>query len=209
MTYLQNGKNLNARVEAYFQSGKNAGGVNTSAYMLALGLGRQFTQKLDVELGSEYLSGQNYKTSSTTSKIFTPYFGTNHKFYGSMDYFYAGSGHSDVGLNDNYLKFNIKPTNSVNLQLAIHQFFSPSELKTTTKAYSKNLGQEFDFTVNWKINPITSFMGGYSGFFTNESLRLIKVTPNATNYQQWVWAGLNFTPQFLKIKNCHKIFLFV
>ncbi|MDZ7608893.1 MAG: hypothetical protein U5K79_25710 [Cyclobacteriaceae bacterium] len=35
--------------------------------------------------------------TDTNDKSFNPLYGTNHKFYGYMDYFYVGNSHGQVG----------------------------------------------------------------------------------------------------------------
>ncbi|HYQ56690.1 MAG TPA: hypothetical protein VEP89_05020, partial [Draconibacterium sp.] len=66
----------------YYQTGKHVSGRNISAFnFLAEATMNAFT------LGFEHLSGTGYNESDY--KSFTPFYGTNHKFNGFMDYFYA------------------------------------------------------------------------------------------------------------------------
>jgi hypothetical protein len=57
--------------------------------------------------GYEYLSGNSY---NKTDKVyaFEPFYGTNHKFNGFMDYFYVGNHINSVGLHDAWLKYGYK-----------------------------------------------------------------------------------------------------
>ena len=75
---------LSLHEEAYYQIGKTTASLDVSAFLLSFSasLPRGFGSP---ELGVDYLSGT--KTTSTKESAFDPAFGTNHKFYGFMDYF--------------------------------------------------------------------------------------------------------------------------
>jgi hypothetical protein len=51
------------------------------------------------------LSGNDAVAPSGKDNRFDPLYGTPHKFRGSMDYFYAGTGSPLGGLNNAYVKF--------------------------------------------------------------------------------------------------------
>src|SRR5690606_1080124 len=59
-------------------------------------------------VGFEYLSGNRQGAVSTVQRSFTPWFGTNHKFNGNMDYFYVGNHLNSTGLVDGYGKIMYK-----------------------------------------------------------------------------------------------------
>ena len=76
--------------ELYYQLGKNGAGSDVSAYFANV----YFTLKTDltpVTIGGEVASGT--QLNDTQDNSWNPLYGTNHKFYGYMDYFYVGNGH--------------------------------------------------------------------------------------------------------------------
>ena len=82
-----------------------------------------------IGVGSDYLSGSD--GADGKYKAFDPLYGTHHKFYGAMDYFYASSFVNGLnpGLWDNQINVAYKPSSKVNLSLAYH--YSPSRATYT------------------------------------------------------------------------------
>jgi len=88
----------------YYQSGKNKADKKVSAYMFSLKAGYKIDPKWSVSLGTDYLSGDPDSKKVTT---FDPLYGTHHKFYGGMDYFYASA--YNKGLWDKILSVDFRP----------------------------------------------------------------------------------------------------
>ncbi|MGL5691679.1 MAG: alginate export family protein, partial [Bacteroidales bacterium] len=78
---------LNA--SAYYQSGKTKSDRNISAFLTNIEFKYHITDAWDINGGFDYLSGS--KNNDGTYHAFDPLYGTHHKFYGAMDYFYASS----------------------------------------------------------------------------------------------------------------------
>src|SRR5688572_29484334 len=74
----------------YYQTGKDRDGLSLSAYTTTIGIGYT-KKKFSYIAGWDYLSGNNAFSSSKTNHRFDPLYGTPHKFWGYMDYFYAGT----------------------------------------------------------------------------------------------------------------------
>ena len=53
-------------------------------------------------------SRNDYNGDASENKAFTPFYGTNHKFNGFMDYFHVGNHANSVGLIDIYTKVKTK-----------------------------------------------------------------------------------------------------
>lgn len=116
-----------------------------------------------------------------------------------MDYYYAGNPHKNTGISDSYLKVNYKTTGKLVLNAALHQFISPNKISDSyNKKYNSNLGQELDLSFSFKTNTFVTFTGGYSFYLATTTLKYLKNTPGANDYQQWFWLSLNVTPHFLK-----------
>ncbi|MGL4346933.1 MAG: hypothetical protein ACRCR9_02470, partial [Chitinophagaceae bacterium] len=56
--------------------------------------------------GFEFLSGNKTNLTGNTSYAFNPFYGTNHKFNGFMDYLYVGRYMNRCGLWDTYFTFS-------------------------------------------------------------------------------------------------------
>lgn len=183
--------------EAFYQGGKTAASKKVDAFMLSFSaaLPKAFASP---ELGIDYLSGT--KTNSLEENAFDPAFGTNHKFYGYMDYFYVGNPHNQngktSGLIDIYLNTKLKTGKKSLVILNVHQFNSPVDVFSGTEKLSSSLGQEIDLVYNLNVHPVVNFKLGYSQLFSTKSMEAIKGVVNK-GPNQWAWTMIAFTPTFL------------
>lgn len=192
------GTNLNyapgdAKIGAafYYQTGKTAAHVDVSAWMVALNLNYNFTSKWRASAGLDYLSG--IKDNGTKFTAFNPLYGTHHKFYGAMDYFYA-STFMNAGLMDIYAGVSFKPSTKLALSLNYHNFSITGDLSDGTENISKGLGSELDFQIDWTIMKDVKLMGGYSVMFGTKSMDVVKGGDH-TQWQDWGWLSLNINPR--------------
>lgn len=195
--YLPASWNLQGSV--YLQTGKTAGNQRVSAWMASLKAAYRINEQLTVGLGSDYLSGS--ETGDSKYKAFNPLYGTHHKFYGTMDYFYA-SGFSaglNPGLWDNYAQLNFKTSSNLNLGLTYHYFSITSDVTDQNEKVKKGLGSEIDLQLDWTIMKDVKLSGGYSVMFGSESMNVVK-GGNCDSWQDWGWISLNINPRVLFIK---------
>lgn len=198
--YFFTGKKLTATLSAYYQFGKNIAGIQTQAYLLAAYGTYNFTNRWNLGLGTDWVSGNDLGKYQSGNNAFNPFFHTGHKFYGNMDYYYVGNGHKSVGLSDNYLRLGYKTGQGNTVNLGFHQFFTPNTVATSQMEYSKNLGQEADLSFACKVNPFTNITGGYSFYLNTPTVNFLKNTPTGKDYQQWFWLSLNVSPTIFKAK---------
>ncbi len=158
-------------------------------------------------LGVDYLSGDD---ESTGDKVegWAPKYGTNHKFYGFMDYFYVGNGHGgadakSAGLLDIYLKTAFKLGEKSTLVGHLH-YFASAEARTnatTGESYDGYLGTELDLVFNYALAKGVKLSAGYSQLFgisdTMKQLKFGDPTTEIGNMQSWGWLMIAFTPKFL------------
>ena len=131
------------QVAYYAQSGKNRDGVKMkNAYHYTLSASFQ-KNKFSLTPGYDVLSSNDPNTSA--DEKFDPLYGTPHKHWGYMDYFYVGTGSPAGGLSNPYLKF--KYTGSkLSVGLDLHSFSLNKEMrKADETAIGKHLGSEMDF----------------------------------------------------------------
>lgn len=199
-TYRAEPFSINASI--YRQSGSDVPEVNVDATNFALNARWAVNEQLSFTPGFEYLSGTNQddaaKPGFNTTNSFNPFYGTNHKFNGHMDYYYVGNHINSVGLQDIYLKVNYSKTRfsagaDFHLFSAAANILNPDD---PSKMMDKNLGQEIDVYVGYKLADGIMLNTGYSQYFTTESTIALKGgSKDAGSY--WIWTSVTFKPEFL------------
>ncbi|MFY0625218.1 MAG: alginate export family protein [Reichenbachiella sp.] len=190
--------NFKVNAELFYQGGK-VESIDLGAYMFSVSA----TIKTDITpitIGYDHLSGDD-PTSSDKKENFAPAFGTNHAFYGFMDYFYVGNGHSNKGLQDIFLKTKFSfGEKGGSLSGHLHYFMAASDIVQTdgTNA-SAGLGTEVDLVYVKKLIPAVTWKLGYSHMFATESMELIK-GGDASLTNNWAWTQIIFKPQLFKSK---------
>ncbi|MGV8963925.1 MAG: alginate export family protein [Candidatus Saccharimonadaceae bacterium] len=200
--YMQTlGTNLSYKMNAlslygtfYYQTGKNKVENHVAAYMWAVKGTYAFNPSVSLATGLDFLSGQDDSDNSTA---FDPLYGTHHKFYGSMDYFYA-SAYPGYGLFDKYASLIVKPTKKLSLDLTYHHF-STTQSVVIDGSKLKGLGSEIDFTFTYSVRPYITLQGGYSTMFGTETFESVK-GGNYKSWQDWGWFSLNINPLIFKSK---------
>lgn len=153
-------------------------------------------------MGTEWLSGRNFDTDSGENKSFSPMYGTNHLYNGFMDYFYFGNSHfNSFGLNDYYLKSNLKFSPNSILQANLHAFTSNGKLgfDTSGEKIASYLGTELDLVFTHKIGKSITANLGHSFMFSGKSMEYLKNVSEPKNLQTWSWIAFRIAPNF-KIK---------
>lgn len=194
---------LTASANFYYQMGKTATDKTFNSYEGAIDLGYKINDKLGVNLGFERLSGTSQTdTANKEDNSFTPFYGTNHKFNGTMDYFYVSNHIGSVGLNDIYLKLAYT-RNKISSSITVHNFMSASEILDKTEltnngkitSMSPSLGNEIDIDFGYNISKTITFKAGYSHMFGTESLVALK-GGKKEEISNWAWLMLVVKPTF-------------
>ena len=169
----------------YYQFGKDVSNNNLSTYLLALEANYNPSQLWTLTLGTELQSGNdNGAPSNGDNNAFTPFYGTNHKFNGLMDYFYVGNHANNVGLVDTYINTTLKVNESSKLHMAFHNFAAAAELSAST---SNQLGNEIDIVYSYRFDKDVIFKAGYSQLFPSEGMEILKNNfDENNNYFAWL-----------------------
>jgi len=172
----------------YYQMGNHSSGKEISAmnFLIEASINMGFT------FGFEHLSGTAFNETEKV-KSFTPFYGTNHKFNGFMDYFYVGNHIGSVGLNDVYLKYKYAK-NKFGLKADLHYFSAAAEIAADTDRY---LGTELDLAISWAVKPKAKIAVGYSTLFAGDSMEILKGGDSSVG-QHWAYVMLSVTPAFIK-----------
>jgi hypothetical protein len=184
----------------YHQGGHDRDGLKLDAYTFTLSAAYNPGQ-LSYTAGWDYLSGNDAFSTSKTNHRFDPLYGTPHKFWGLMDYFYAGSGSPTGGLSNPYLKIKYTSLNKrFSTELANHYFMLADDQKdASANPVSKYLGTEFDLTTGYKLNKATLATLGLSYMAATRSMEYAKnITPGMAKLNPvWAYLQFNITPEFL------------
>lgn len=114
------------QVAGYAQSGNNRDGIKMKESFHYTASATYQKGKISVTPGYDVLSGNDATTS--TDEKFDPLYGTPHRHWGYMDYFYVGTGSPAGGLNNSYLKFKYTG-NAISFGIDFHNFFLNKDMK--------------------------------------------------------------------------------
>jgi len=209
--YSFKGEKIRFNVAVYDQLGKNGKNHDLSAFYAAADISFHLVKVFSFGIGGEYLSGtstldrqeKDYKDQS-----FTPFYGTNHKFNGWMDYFYVGNYNGQNGLIDIYLPLLFK-VKKWGFGLRPHYFMAAATVSGIDedtglmKDYGSGLGTELDFVVKYTFSKAVNIQGGYSQMFATETMQVLK-GGNYKNTNNWGWIMLTFKPTFFNSDNKKK-----
>jgi len=181
---------INAATNLYYQTGKDAGNNDLSAYLESIDLGFKLSDKSNLGFGAEIQSGNDYDEADK-NKAFTPFYGTNHKFNGFMDYFYVGNDGGNVGLIDIYGKFSTKLNDKSSLIAFIHKFNAAAEIG---EDIDKQLGTEIDLVYKYNFSKDVNIAAGFSQMFASDGLEAVKENSDG-NLNNWGWLMVTIKPQ--------------
>lgn len=193
-------QSLNFYLESYYTIGKDANDLDLAAYLFKLGGNYRLDNGFGLLGGWEFLSGtaqnEDMAADGFTNQSFIPFYGTNHKFNGHMDYFYVGNHANSVGLSDVHAGFTYSKA-KYGTRLVAHFFGAAATvLDNQGNAMDNALGTEIDLSVNYKLADKLTLSAGYSQMLGTETLQQLKGGDHtATN--NWAWLMLTFKPVFL------------
>jgi Alginate export len=182
---------ISVTASAYYQFGKSSSGQQLSTALFSGYLQYYFHTQLCAGIGIDYTSGG---THGSTSNVFDPLYGTPHKFWGLMDYYYVGSPFGTGGLVDYYLKTKANLTDRSWLTADFHQFSSAQQIKG-----SKNFGQELDFVYSYSMTKEINLELGYCHYWSTALLSSppVKNVTNANANSNWAYIQVNICPDFI------------
>ena len=193
----------------YSQFGDMPNDVTTIGGLLfSIDAGYTLAEKHTLFAGFEHISGNdNVNPTVNKNEAFNPYFGTNHKFNGLMDYFYVGNHVNNVGLNDIQFGYKGKLTDKINAGLAVHLFSSDGELDDPSTAaidaMAKSLGTEIDLTAGYKLSKEVGFAFGYSHMLGTDTMVALK-GGDKNETANWAWLMVSIKPTFFTTKEKDK-----
>lgn len=196
------GEKLSGLIYGYYQFGKDATDKDLNAYCASAEVSYTIIKDFSATIGGEILSGTSQTdTANKTNNSFNPFYGTNHRFNGYMDYFYVGNHINSVGLIDGYFKLNYTYKNLL-FGLNTHLFNAAADVKdkkvtTSIASMPSSFGTELDFSMSWKFTDEVAVQGGYSQIFGTSSMAMLK-GGNTSQTSNWAYVMLIIRPGKVK-----------
>ncbi len=190
---------INGLLYAYYQGGKDNTNKNLSAYDACAEIGYKPIKGLLLSAGTEILSGTSQTdTANKTNNSFNPFFGTNHRFNGYMDYYYVGNHLNTVGLIDGYFRAHYT-YKKVLAGINYHYFNAAADIRdknkgVTDKLASNSLGSEMDFTFSYNYCDGVAIQGGYSQYFGTTTLQMLRGVSSLSPTSNWAYLMLIIRP---------------
>ena len=180
---------LSSVEEAAYQTGTK-GAKKVSSFLLSA-QGNYKYDALKMGAGIDVVSGTDPNVKDKYNSFDASY-GTTHKIYGNMDYFYEVASTNPLGLNDVYITSTLSPENSkFTYNLYLH--FLNSNKSTTSGSY---FGRELDLVVNYEFIKGTNISWGGSAFLPGHLMETVFKTANGSRTDTAYWSYVMVTANF-------------
>ncbi len=200
-------KHWKAEASYYNQFGKNEHGVKIQAWMASGKVTYMLSPKFNFTAGYDYLSGDKYFAVPTGHNIgmvhhdvirgFSTVYGSHHKFYGAMDFFYVSAYHHGFtpGLQNAYLGATYSPLKNLMINGSYHYFATATDLDDM----DKTLGHEIEFQTGYAISRDVSVAAGASFMWGGETMKRLKRS-SSKNSLRWGYITLVVNPRIFTTK---------
>ena len=191
----------------YHQWGAEQNGIPLNAWMASAKATATPSDRWSFRAGYDYLSGEEDFATPPEGQIglvrheivrgFNSLYGSRHKFYGAMDFFYVQTYVNGFtpGLQNLYAGITWSPIKPLSLDAAYHFLSTAAPVEDAKNA----LGHEVELNASWQITEKVSLSAGYSFMQGTETMEILKRSSNK-NRLQWAWLMLQVTPTFFSGK---------
>ena len=181
-------------------------GMKLNAWMANISAQYKITSQVGVMAGFDYLSGDDYfvlrkapigLVEHKEIKYFNPVYGSNHKFYGMMDFFYvqAFTDSFSPGLQNLYAGVTYNPIQKLKLKAVYHYL----AMATTLEDINKTLGHDIDIEASYQILKDARVSIGFSYMTSSKTMELLGRAEKDKNLK-WAWLSLSVTPRIFSTK---------
>ena len=165
------------------------------------------SNKYDFQVGYDYLSGDELFAVPAKGKIgviqhkvikgFNPIYGSHHKFYGAMDFFYVSTYVNGFtpGLQNTYFGASYKPFKGLSLQASYHYLAMATQLIDI----EKTLGHELEIQGSYKFTKDISLSAGFSYMTGTKNMEKLR-RASSDGRLRWGWISLNISPRLFTTK---------
>jgi hypothetical protein len=172
----------------FYQGNKDKSGNTMDAYMACLSTQFAFGRKFTTGPGVDFLSGNNSRQTTTVNHRFDPLYGTPHKFWGYMDYFYVadpygykGNNNKSPGLLNFYWKSKYRLRDNMIASLDLHEFYTGNTVADelspgASQNLNRRLGTEIDFVLTYNMTKQIGIELGYGLMLATQTMDQLKRT---------------------------------
>lgn len=191
----------------YRLTGKEEHGARLDAWMAAVKGTVIPSEIYNFTAGFDYLSGDKRfavpregmagLTYHKKMQGFTELYGSHHKFYGMMEFFYIDTyvnGFSP-GLQNAYIGTDVTPIK----KLTVSAFYHYMATATKLKGIKKTLGHYLDLSACYKPKDNLQLTAGFSLMTGTETMRRLK-RASSDNTLRWAWVCLTIDPRILSLR---------
>ena len=202
-TYLSyTPKKWNIEAAYYRQGGYDESSLPIEAWMGSAKVSYFPKESFTAYLGFDYLSGDTYFAIPAEGHFgavrhdkirgFSSIYGSHHKFYGAMDFFYVSSYYRGFtpGLENAFAGITWCPWKKVGTDLSYHYLATATKLDN----HDRTLGYEIEFSASYQIRKDAKLSAGYSYMRGTETMVYLKRTSESRQLQ-WAWVMFTITPQ--------------
>ena len=197
------------QVEAsyYHQFGRNEQGIKINAWMASGKATYTPSETLSFTTGYDYLSGDKYFAGPTGNNIgmvhhdvikgFSSVYGSHHKFYGAMDFFYVSTylfGFTP-GLQNAYIGATYSPIKKLMINGSYHYLATATKLTDL----DMTLGHEVELQARLSISRDVNLSAGFSMMQGSETMERLKRS-SKDNRLRWGWISLSVNPRIFSSK---------
>ena len=196
-----------AEASYYHQFGKNEDGIKIDAWMASAKVSFKPTNNYSITLGYDYLSGDKYfavptghdlgMTRHNVIKGFSTVYGSHHKFYGAMDFFYVSAYHNGFtpGLQNTFIEAMYSPMKGLVCKTSYHYLATATDLEDM----KKTLGHEVELQVSYALAREVKLSLGASFMKGSDTMERLKRSTNKSD-MRWGWITLLVNPRIFSAK---------
>ena len=185
----------------YRQMGVNEGDIPIEAWMASGKVTATPSDAWQFTAGYDYLSGDDSFATPDEGqtglarhekiKGFNSIFGSHHKFYGAMDFFYVTTylGGFTPGLQNAYAGVRWKPLPTLAFDASCHYL----AVATKVRDMSRSLGHELELAGSWSFAQNGSLSLGFSYMHGTELMEVLKRV-SGDHHLVWGWLMLRVHP---------------
>ena len=198
---------LSAEASYYHQIGRSEQNAKIDAWMASIKAQYQITRQVGALAGYDYLSGDDYfvvrshgglgLVQHKVIKYFNPVYGSHHKFYGMMDFFYVQNFHDGFspGLQNLYAGATYSPVKGLKLSATYHYL----AMATSLKGIKKTLGHDLDVEASYQVLKDAKVALGFSYMASTETMEKLKRVEENEDLK-WAWFSLVISPRIISKK---------
>lgn len=191
----------------YYQSGREEHGLPIQAWMMGFKASYFPFNSLKIYAGYDYLSGDPYFAIPAKGQLgmirhevvrgFSSVYGSHHKFYGAMDFFYLSTYVNGFtpGLQNAFAGCKYSPVKDLSFEGAYHYFATAT--KINNEGWS--LGHELELRLSYSFLGCAKISAGYSFMKGTKTMEVLKRTSD-NRHLHWGWLMIKVTPRFFQGK---------